>query len=103
MDHKLNEAFNRVQPALESKAEEFAFYGYSHITETQLWHYFIEKKWRRKNPADMYTHEMIADIFSLTAAQFMTHTHTEAQRNSEELPELTEEEREVLFSPKKKT
>ena len=48
----------------------------------------------------MRSNETISDVLAITAAQFMTHTQTEAQRNSEDVLELSKEEWSVLFSPK---
>ncbi|WP_162805732.1 post-transcriptional regulator [Sporosarcina sp. PTS2304] len=101
MNEQLKELYSQVLPALESKKDEFNFYGYADITEEALWDYFVSKKWRKKDISAMRAYEMIADVFALTAAQFMTHTQTEAQRNSKDYPELSEEERALLFWPKK--
>ncbi|MDV6377194.1 hypothetical protein ORD22_02820 [Sporosarcina sp. GW1-11] len=101
MNELSKELYAQVLPALESKKNEFNFYGYAEISEEALWDYFVVKKWRKKDVSTMHAYEMIADVFALTPAQFMTHTQTEAQRNSKEYPELSDEERALLFSPKK--
>lgn len=101
MTEQVRKLYVQVLPALESKKNEFIFYGYADITEEALWDYLVTKKWRKKELSTMRAYEMIADVFSLTPAQFMTHRQTEAQRNSSEYPELTDEERASLFSRKK--
>lgn len=101
MDQQLTDLCRQLLPALESKKKELMFYGYSEITEEDLLGYLVAKKWRKKDISTMRSHEMISDVLAITAAQFMTHTQTEAQRNSEDVLELSEEEWSVLFSPKK--
>lgn len=101
MDQQQTDLYRQLLPALESKKDELTFYGYSEITEEDLLGYLVVKKWRKKDISAMRTYEMISDVLAITAAQFMTHTQTEAQRNSDEFLELSEEELSVLFSPKK--
>ncbi|PIC70734.1 hypothetical protein CSV77_07380 [Sporosarcina sp. P16b] len=101
LDQQLTDLYRQLLPALESKKQELTFYGYSEITEEDLLKYLVEKKWRKKEVSAMRSYEMISDVLAITAAQFMTHKQTEAQRNSEDVLELSEEEWSVLFSPKK--
>lgn len=103
MDQQRTNLYKQLLPALESKKDELTFYGYSEITEEDLLDYLVVKKWRKKDISLMRSYEMISDVLAITAAQFMTHTQTEAQRNSEDLLELSEEDFSVLFSPKKST
>lgn len=97
MDQKLDELYTHVLPALESKKNEFHLYGYTVVTERGLWDYLVQKKWRRKDISNMRPYEIVQDLFKLFPAQFMTYTQTEAQRNSSAFPELSEEERAILF------
>ncbi|WP_301108344.1 post-transcriptional regulator [Sporosarcina sp.] len=101
MNQQMKDLYTHMFPALESKKNEFHFYGYSVVTEKGLWDYLVEKKWKRKDIAAMRPHEIVQDLFKLSPAQFMTYTQTEAQRNSSAFPELSEEERAILFSPRK--
>lgn len=101
MGKKSDELYKHFLPALSSKKNEFHFHGYTTITEKGIWEYLVQKKWRKKDPSDMRPHEIVQDLFKLSPAQFMTYTQTEAQRNASVFPELSEEERAVLFSPKK--
>lgn len=101
MDPQQTDLYRQLLPALQSKQEELTFYGYTEITEEDLLGYLMAKTWRRKNVSALRAHEMISDVLAITAAQFMTHTQMEAQRHSEDVLELSEEEWSVLFSPKK--
>ncbi|WP_153732651.1 post-transcriptional regulator [Sporosarcina obsidiansis] len=101
MDQKLQDLYKHVFPALESKKNEFHLYGYTVVTEKGLWDYLVQKKWRRKEISSMRSYEIVQDLFKLSPAQFMTYTQTEAQRNSSAFPELSDEERAILFSPRK--
>ncbi|MET3574671.1 post-transcriptional regulator [Bhargavaea ullalensis] len=77
-----SEQFGRLRPALASKTEEFRFYGYGSVSEEDLWRYCTKKLWRKKDPAQMPLHEMVADILSVTPARYMTHSQVEGLRSA---------------------
>lgn len=58
----LQELYNRISPALKSKVSEFRKYGYKEITESDIWNYLTDKKWKKSKALTLY--EMVEDIFS---------------------------------------
>jgi len=58
----LEELYNRVKPALETKCSEMKRVGYSYIKEEDIWNYLKEIKWKKSN--DLSLHEMINDILN---------------------------------------
>lgn len=60
---------DKVYPVLLSKAEEFHFYGYDTVTTDDVWKCVLEKAKRRKT--DYMLHEFVAEIFRLSAHEYM--------------------------------
>ena len=98
---KYEKLFDHVRPAVESKMNEFHFYGYSTVTEQDIWKYCVQKKWRKRTIDDMRTYELINDVMELTPAEYMTYTQIEEQRASDWFSDLNSEELQLLLSPKK--
>nr|WP_285851344.1 post-transcriptional regulator [Sporosarcina aquimarina] len=80
---------------------EFHFYGYSTVTEKDIWKYCVQKKWRKRNITEMRTYALINDVLELTPAEYMTYTQIEEQRGSDWFSDLNSEELQLLLSPKK--
>ena len=58
----LKELYNRIKPALETKANEMRRSGYAYIKDEDIWNYLKEIKW--KKASDLSLHEMINDILN---------------------------------------
>ncbi len=58
----LKELYNRIRPALDTKASEMKRAGYSYIKEEDIWNYLKEIKW--KKASDLSLHEMINDVLN---------------------------------------
>ena len=58
----LKELYNRIKPALETKANEMRMSGYAYIKDEDIWNYLKEIKW--KKASDLSLHEMINDILN---------------------------------------
>ncbi|WP_458412382.1 post-transcriptional regulator [Schinkia sp. CFF1] len=67
---------NQVEPALESKMEEFRLLGYDRVSLQEIWACLQKKKWKKK--VDKYLHEVVADILSLSASEYMSYLTIEA-------------------------
>ena len=93
--------FTHMLPALESKKNEFHFYGYTTMTKEDIWIYCVRKKWRKKDVSSMRTYEIANDILRILPAAFMTYTQIEAQRDSDWFSDLNSDELQILLSPKK--
>ncbi|GKV68758.1 hypothetical protein NCCP2716_12560 [Sporosarcina sp. NCCP-2716] len=98
---KHEELFTHVRPAVESKRNEFHFYGYTTVTEADIWKYCVQKKWKKRSVPEMRTHEIINDVMELTPAEYMTYTQIEEQRGSDWFSDLNSDELQLLLSPKK--
>lgn len=58
----LRELYERVTPALYSKAKELKNLGFKYVTEKDIWNYLVEKSW--KNKVNLELHELISDIIN---------------------------------------
>ncbi|MEQ2526363.1 post-transcriptional regulator [Robertmurraya yapensis] len=73
---------NEVKPALKSKVEELSLLGYGTIQEQQLWDFLINKKWKRVKE-DIKLFEIVEEVMSLKAGEFMNYASVEALKLSE--------------------
>lgn len=99
MSVKYEDLFQLVQPALKSKIHEFRLYNYNSIKEADIWHYCINKKWRKRDILDMRVSEMVNDVLAVSPAQFMTHTQIEDFKTSNWFSELNEGNLQALLNP----
>ena len=96
MKHK--KLFKRLKPAITSKVEELQLNNYDAITEEQLWDFCLKHVWKNEDIINCRMHQLVADILSVTPAQFMTYTQVDIQQ--EELDwfsELNQEELHLLL------
>lgn len=54
------ELYDRVLPALYSKAKELRNLGFKYITEKDVWNYLVNSTWKTKR--DLQLHDLISDI-----------------------------------------
>lgn len=101
MTLQFEQLFIQVLPAVESKKNEFHLYGYTTVTEEEIWTYCIRKKWRKKDVDSMKLHEIVNSVLQVTPAEFMTYTQIEEQRGSDWFSDLNSEELQILLSPQK--
>ena len=66
------EIYSHVLPALESKKSEFEVYQYKTVSVEDIWNYCISKKWRKKNIPEIFLHQIVNDILSISPAEYMT-------------------------------
>lgn len=98
---QFEEIFNHALPAIKSKKSELRLYGYTTVTEKDIWTFCVKKKWRKKDVASMRIHEVVNSILKLTPAEFMTYTQIEEQRDSDWFSDLNSDELQLLLSPRK--
>lgn len=60
--NSLEELYNRLKPALETKKMEMKRNGYSYIKIEDIWNYLKEIKW--KNSSNLSLHEMVSDVLN---------------------------------------
>ena len=101
MTIQFGELFNHMVPAIESKKNEFHLYGYTTVTEEDIWTYCIRKKWRKKEVDSMKMHEIVNGILQISPAEFMTFTQIEEQRGSDWFSDLNSDELQTLLAPQK--
>ncbi|MGD6899042.1 post-transcriptional regulator [Bacillus infantis] len=90
------EKFRRqVQPALQSKLEEFRLLNYGAVAEDELWKYLTEKKWRKPHE-DARLFEIVGGILEVKAADYFSYATVEAFKGKG-LGELSEEDRRKLL------
>lgn len=60
--NSLEELYERLKPALVTKAEEMKRAGYDYIKPEDVWNYLKESKWKSAN--NLALHEMVDDILN---------------------------------------
>lgn len=75
-DQQLNEA---IESLCRSKAEEFQLIGYEHVTGPDIWE-CISHKYEKGGIPPLY--QLVNDILSLKATQFMNYMTMSAFRGS---------------------
>lgn len=92
--------YNKVQLILKNKIEEFHYYGYHSITEQDVWHYCIDKTWRKKDVQALRLHELTAGIFAAKASEVLTYMQMNELKQNSLNVQLSEQELAALFNAK---
>lgn len=101
MNKNIDQHYTDMLPALISKKNEFHLYGYTTVTEEDIWIFCVRKIWRNKDMSSMRVYEIANDILKILPAAFMTYTQIEEQRTSDWFSAVNSEELEILLAPKK--
>jgi hypothetical protein len=96
---KFTDQFDTVLPALESKIEEYRYFGYDTFTTEDLWNYCVKKKWRKKDIGEMRLHEMVNEIMEMTASEFVTYHQIEGFKGDNWFSGEKNEDLEQLLRP----
>jgi hypothetical protein len=72
----------KVQPVLQSKLEEFRLLGLHSVSEDSLWEFLMKKKWKKAKD-DVNLFEIVQDILSVKASDFMSFTTIESYKTIE--------------------
>ncbi|MDN7240377.1 post-transcriptional regulator [Planococcus sp. N028] len=99
---KYTDQYDTVLPALESKMEEFRYFGYDTFSTEDLWQYCVKKKWRKKDVGEMRLHEMVSDIMEMTASDFVAYHQVEGLRGDNWFSDMKHEDLEQLLRPSSK-
>ncbi len=81
----LKELYDRITPALKSEVSELRKYGYKEITESDIWNYWTDKKWKKSRALTLY--EMVEDIFSSNGNEILDHMVSKIS-DEDRLPDL---------------
>ncbi|MFC5542190.1 MAG: post-transcriptional regulator [Bacilli bacterium] len=93
--------FKQVLPVLNSKLEEIKLNGYEGIAIEDLWNFCLQKKWRKKNLAEIRIHEVVSTIFSLRASEIVSHLQIQQFQSTNWFSELNQDELKELLNPAK--
>jgi hypothetical protein len=99
MEGLFGQIYFHLLPAIESKKNEFHLYGYTMVTEEDIWTYCVRKVWRKKDVDSMHVHEITNGILRISPAAFMTYTQIEEQRDSDWFSDMNSDELQVLLGP----
>jgi len=80
--HRFEHFRPQVQPAVASKLLEFQLLGLDSVSEQELWDFLIKKKWK-KIKEDMKLYEIIQEILSVKASDYLNFATIEAYKASE--------------------
>jgi hypothetical protein len=98
---EFGQLYTYILPVIESKKNEFHLYGYTTVTEEDIWTYCVRKMWRKRDVASMHIHEIANGILRISPAAFMTYTQIEEQRASDWFSDLNSDELQILLAPQK--
>lgn len=94
--HPYQSYYQKVKPALKSKAEELAVLGLGAVKEEDIWHYLTRKKWKRPQD-EIHLYELVNDILTISGSQFMTFVTIEAYKAPDIFGSLSTEEMNELL------
>ncbi|WP_163150295.1 post-transcriptional regulator [Anoxybacillus sp. MB8] len=86
----------QLMPALQSKVDELKLLGYKQATIEDVWNCLMMKKWK-KNKEEKRLFELVNDILSLRASDYMAYIVTKEQKNDRWFTEEGLSELEQLF------
>ncbi|MEH7082139.1 post-transcriptional regulator [Neobacillus drentensis] len=93
--HRFEHFRPQVQPAVASKLLEFQLLGLDSVSEQELWDFLIKKKWK-KIKEDMKLYEIIQEILSVKASDYLNFATIEAYKASEFSMDDEDELKELL-------
>lgn len=91
--------YDKVLIVLDSKIEEFKYYGYKEITKHELWSYCIKKKWRKMNIEQLRLHEVVETIYHVSASEMMNYLQVTKLKEQQSLVIISQEEMKLLLNP----
>jgi hypothetical protein len=80
--HRFEHFRTQVQPAVASKLTEFQLLGIDSVTEKEFWDFLIKKKWK-KVKEEMKLYEIIQEILSVKASDYLSFATIEAYKTTE--------------------
>ena len=97
---KYGQMYDKLQMVLQSKIEEFRFLDYDTITPEQIWNFCVEKKWRKKNIAELRLYELVATVYNVTPSEVLSYLNYSTYAINNGMTQLNLEELEELIGPK---
>lgn len=100
-EHPYDSYFHILDPALQSKIEEFTVLGYGTVEKSDLWTFLTQKKWKKyKEGIRMY--ELVSDVLSVKIGDYMNFATVEAYKSPDLFSDLDSKELEELLHTKDK-
>lgn len=90
--------FQKVLPVLQSKLEEFKYFGYDSITIEDIWNYCLVKKWRKLNIDELRLHEAVETVFSIKASDLVSQFQIQQFKEDHWFSEIKEDELKSLLN-----
>jgi len=70
-----------VKPALKSKLQEFALFGYDKITEEDLWAFLVNKKWKKDKEVKLL-YQIVNDVLAVKVGEYMNYATVGALKST---------------------
>ncbi|WP_241762312.1 MULTISPECIES: post-transcriptional regulator [Anoxybacillus] len=86
----------QLMPALQCKVDELKLLGYEQATIEDVWNCLMMKKWK-KNNEEKRLFELVNDVLSLRATDYMAYIMTKEQKHDRWFTEEGLSELEQLF------
>ncbi|WP_241735338.1 post-transcriptional regulator [Anoxybacillus flavithermus] len=86
----------QLMPALQSKVDELKLLGYEQATIEDVWNCLMVKKWK-KNKEEKRLFELVNDVLSLRASDYMAYVVQKEQKHDHWFTEEGLSELEQLF------
>ncbi|MCR2820513.1 post-transcriptional regulator [Lederbergia panacisoli] len=97
--HPYDSYLHMLEPALTSKAEEFAVLGYGKVKTEDLWSFLTKKKWK-KHKEGIRIYELVSDILSMKVGEFMNFATVEAFKSPDWFSDIESDELQELLQVK---
>lgn len=94
--HPYQSYYQKVKPALKSKAEELTLLGLGAMKEEDIWNYLTQKKWKHPQE-EIHLYQLVNDILTTSGSQFMTFVTIEAYKAPDIFGSLSTEEMNELL------
>lgn len=96
-EHEYDDYFHMLKPALLSKVEEFAVFGYDDISIKDIWGFLTKKTWKKPKEG-IRIYELVSDVLTLRVGDFMNFVTVEAFRSQDDpFEELKHQEAQQLL------
>lgn len=89
--------YQEVFSVLQMKCQDLTNQGLKSVTEEEILHYFINKKWVTSDMEELKIHEMVSDLFALSTEHFIAFREAEKLEAAHVLAYVNEAERNTLL------
>lgn len=97
---QFEQLYKQVLPVLQSKMSEIQYYEYDGITLEDIWHYCVQKKWRKKRIEELHLYEIVETIYSIKASEIVSYFQIQQFQSANWFSDVSQDELKVLFKSK---